>query len=276
MKNKKSTIKASDILDVNGTSLEEWLGLLLTPPEGKTFVRNMFPTEAHREAWLSASHSRSESDVKLILRDFWYRQAPISKDDYDAAYIFSKMQEDPTRTDLGEHERRLLIYHRSGGKYPVWEGLGWVIDLLPHYPRKALEVIDAFFSAPTGKGLPTNDITGLFDAMTVIRNRYIESSHTADEALKVLQGLEWRELEWLCGTAYDHMGFSVEVTSPGNDDGVDVFARKHTKGEKGLVVIQAKKWAATNPVGKGEVEGTFRHCRSSQSHKRGTRNYWTF
>lgn len=40
---------------------------------------------------------------------------------------------------------------------------------------------------------------------------------------------------------------------PGDDDGVDVFATNHIPGQKGLVVIQAKKWNDSNPVGKGEV-----------------------
>lgn len=65
--------------------------------------------------------------------------------------------------------------------------------------------------------------------------------------------LEWRELEWLCGAAFEHMGFRVAVTPPGDDDGVDVFARSEAPGLRGLVVVQAKKWRHSRPVGKAEV-----------------------
>jgi restriction system protein len=96
-------------------------------------------------------------------------------------------------------------------------------------------------------------LDGLFDAQAIIRNRYIERSHTAEDAMRVLLGLDWRELEWLCGAAYKHMGFQVMLTPRSNDDGVDVFAAIDTPGQKGLVVIQAKKWSDSNPVGKAEV-----------------------
>jgi restriction system protein len=116
----------------------------------------------------------------------------------------------------------------------------------------ALNVIDAFFH-PYYDRLTDNYLSGLFHAQAIIRNRYIESPHTADRATRVLLGLDWRELEWLCGVAYEHMGFQVIVTSRGDDDGVDVFATNLTPGQKGLVVVQAKKWHDDNPVGKGEV-----------------------
>ena len=57
-----------EILEVNETSLDEWLELLRKPPTGKIFVRNMFPTQAHRNEWFQTAHLRSESDVKLLLR----------------------------------------------------------------------------------------------------------------------------------------------------------------------------------------------------------------
>ena len=109
-----------------------------------------------------------------------------------------------------------------------------------------------FFKAYWGR-LTDNYLSGLFDAQAIIRNRYIESSHTVDLATRMLLALDWRELEWLCGVAYEHMGFRVLVTAQGDDDGVDVFAANQTAGQKSLVVIQAKKWKDSNPIGKREV-----------------------
>lgn len=241
-----------ELLEVNETSLDEWLELLRKPPAGKIFVRNMFPTEVHRNEWFQTAHLRSESEVKLLLRRFLVSTGSNPLDDIKAQLLFSKIRDGASVNELQEHDLRLIRYVKSKGKYPVWEGLGWVIDLLPQHPRKALNVIDAFFH-PYYERLTDNYLTGLFDAKAVIRNRYIESSHTADRATQVLLGLDWRELEYLCGAAYNEMGFRVIVTPQGDDDGVDVFAANHTLGQKGLVVIQSKKWCDSNPVGKGEV-----------------------
>jgi len=241
-----------EILDVKDTSLDEWLNLIRDPPAGKIFVRNMFPTEAHRQEWMQIAHNRSENDVKLLLRHFLVSTGSNLMDRLDAKFLISRIRERGSADDLREHDRRLLRHAMSGGEYPVWEGLGWVIDLLPQQPRIALNAIDAFFQAYYGR-LTDNYLSGLFDAQAIIRNRYIESSHTADHATRVLLGLNWRELEWLCGAVFECMGFQVVVTSESDDDGVDVFAANQAVGNKGLVVIQAKKWRDSNPVGKRDV-----------------------
>jgi hypothetical protein len=87
----------------------------------------------------------------------------------------------------------------------------------------ALSVIDAFSHAYCTR-LTDNYLSSLSDAKAIIRTRYIESAQTADRATRTLLGLDWRELEWLCGVAYEHMQFQVIVTPRGDDDGVDVFA----------------------------------------------------
>jgi restriction system protein len=241
-----------NFLEVNETSLDEWLELLRNPPAGKIFVRNMFPTNAHKNEWLQTAHLRPETDVRILLRHFLVSTGTNPMDGLYAQVLISRLRDQASVAELKEHDRRLLRYVLSDGKYPAWEGLGWVIDLLPQHPRMALNVIDAFFHV-YHSGLTDNYLSGLFDAQAIIRSRYIESSHTADRATRVLLGLDWRELEWLCGVAYEHMQFQVAVTPWGNDDGVDVFAANNMPGQKGLVVIQTKKWNDSNPVGKREV-----------------------
>jgi restriction system protein len=243
----------SELLDVRETSLDEWLDLLRTPPTGKIFVRNMFPTDSHRDEWLKTAHLRSESEVKLLLRHFLVSTGSNPLDSIRAEWAVSNLKEKKGSVeDLSEHDRRLIRYVVSGKKYPVWEGLGWIIDLLPQHPRMALNVIDAFFQACWTQ-LTDNYISGLFDAQAIIRSRYIESTHTVDPATRVLLSLDWRELEWLCAVVYERMGFEVVVTPKSNDDGADVFASVQAPGQKGLVIIQSKKWDETNPVGKAEV-----------------------
>jgi restriction system protein len=123
------------------------LSLIRNPPAGKIFVRNMFPTDAHKSEWLQTAHRRSESEVKLLLRHFLVSTGSNRKDALDVQFLLSRIRDGASADDIQEHDRRLLLHHRSEGRYPVWEGLGWVIDLLPHHPRMALSVIDAFFYA---------------------------------------------------------------------------------------------------------------------------------
>lgn len=243
----------SQILDVRETPLEDWLELLRKPPRGKIFIRNMFPSDTHRQEWLRTAHLRSDDEVKLLLRHFLISTGSNPADALDAQILISLLNDKrKSSEDLSEHERRLIDHVRSEGRYPVWEGVGWIIDLLPQHPRQALNVTDAFLYAYYDR-VTDNYLSGLFDAQAIIRARYIESSHTSDQATRVLLGLDWRELEWLCAVVFEDMGFEVLVTARGNDDGADVLAKDHTLGKKGLLVIQSKKWNDSNPVGKGEV-----------------------
>ena len=100
-------------------------------------MRNMFPTDAHRNEWLQTAHLRSEADVKLLLRHFLVSTGSNLQDQTDVAFLVSRLREKTAVDELREHDRRLLLYVRSEGKYPVWEGLGWIIDLLPQHPRMA-------------------------------------------------------------------------------------------------------------------------------------------
>jgi restriction system protein len=252
-------MERSNILDVKNTTLDEWVELLRNPPEHKIFIRSTFPTDAHKSEWISTASSYSDADVKLLLRHFLVPNGSSPTDISDARYVMYRVKDEKLRNDdLSEHERHLIRHLLTNGDYPAWEGLGWVIDLLPQYPRRALDVIDAFFYA-SWQFLKDIYLEGLFDAQMVIRTYYIESAHTKDLAEKTLDGLNWRELEYLCGVIYQDMGYKIKVTPQGNDDGVDVFAEKQTCGQKCKVIIQAKKWSMKNPVGKNvvrELDGT--------------------
>lgn len=255
-----------ETLDVEDTSLDEWLTLLRDSKNKKLFVRNMFPSDSHRKEWLARSHLQTDDDARLLLRNFLVSTGTSPHDHVEVALLINKLKENSSSIELTEHERRLLSYAKTGKKFPVWEGLSWVIDLLPRYPRRSLEVIESFFLIH-GLRLSDNYLSGLFDAQMVIRSRYIESAQTRSDASKTLDNLTWREVEWLCGALYKEMGFEVNVTSRGNDDGVDVFASKNNLGEKIKIVIQAKKWSETNPVGKSalrELLGTIDSERASK------------
>jgi len=82
-----------DILEVADTSLEGWLKLIRHPPKGKIFVRNMFPSDRHRNEWLRTSHLRTDAEVRLLLRHFLVSTGSNLMDHLDAEHLLSNIRE---------------------------------------------------------------------------------------------------------------------------------------------------------------------------------------
>lgn len=236
------------VRDVSGTSLDEWLALMGDPPEETIFVRNMFPSDRHRDEFLSTLRGREESQVKMVLRHFLISTGSNPLDMINATGLVADLSGHGTwKPPPSEHNRRLLFHHASGGGYPVWEGIGWVLDLLPRQPRKALEVLDAFLTVHF-QHLTDNYLSGLFDAMALVRQRYIADPALGPSADAAIESLSWRELELLCGVLFAHMGYNVVVTPPSGDKGADVIVTRDSPGKRERVVVQAKKYGPKKPI----------------------------
>lgn len=250
-------------LDVGNTSFDEWLDLLREPPDDTLFERTRFPSLRHRQECLDQLHSLSDSDVRTILRNFLVCTGSTEIDMVHAELVITGKIVTPDHWD--EHRRRLVRHFLSKGAYPAWEGVHWIIDLLPHHPRKALQAIDAFILARCQQ-LSDNYFDGLVEAATIVRHRYIESAITRVDASATLDRLDWRELEWLVGALYRAIGYDVTVTTRSDDDGIDVLAREVNSATPVHMVIQVKKWASTNPVEKADVRelvGAMDHARAT-------------
>src|SRR5262249_39598166 len=68
-----------------------------------------------------------------------------------------------------DSELRRRFFINEGGKKvglegppPPWEGVTWILDLLPNNPRAAIHTLEAYFEAH-GLLLPDGRINGLFD-----------------------------------------------------------------------------------------------------------------
>lgn len=240
-------------LDVTNMALEEWLALVDDPPDDTLFVQNMFPTDGHRSEFLTSLHKHSESQIKMLLRNFLIQTGSYKTDTADAAWLATTprsggMGESP----LTEHDQRLLRHHFSGGHYPVWEGIRWVLDLLPSSPRKALDVLDAFSNVHC-QHLNDNCYSGLFDAMAIIRHRYIVDPKEGPTAEATIKSLSWRDLELLCGVLFKRMGYTVTVTPRTGDNGLDVLAIREEPGKRERVVIQAKKYGPKTRIERDDL-----------------------
>jgi len=229
--------------------------LLRDPPEDRLFIRNMFPTDRHRDEFMSTIRERPEQDIRLLLEHFLVRTGSNLYDREMARWVDDRLTREKDANPLSVHEMRLLKHHISDGRYPVWEGLHWVVDLLPTHPRSALSVLDAFFLSSWG-WLTDNYLSGLFDAQALIRERYLVEAGPKESAphnKAVLKSLSPREFEWLCGVLFDKMGYDVTVTPRSDDNGADVVCSRTKPGSREVVLVQAKKFAPTTKVKKDHV-----------------------
>jgi restriction system protein len=103
--------------------------------------------------------------------------------------------------DSFEWLRRLL---RNDGP---WEGITWILDLLPNKPSKAVDALDAYILAHI-QIIPDGRMAGLKDAEAIIRLRYFHKGNPREALLD----LRPTEFEYLIADLYYTMGYEVAVT----------------------------------------------------------------
>ncbi len=151
----------------------------------------------------------------------------------------------PDAADDGRRQywRRLSQWRSSGHRSaPPWEGLTWVIDLLPFSPAAALQIIDAYLMVHL-HDLPDGRAQGLDDAREIIRARFIEAPQVRERALAELRGLHPRQLECVVAYLYDQMDYEVELTAQSRDGGRDVIAIRSRLGVSERLLVEIKRTA---------------------------------
>lgn len=237
------------IVDATKLSLDEWLALFNSPDkENLLFINYMFPTDAIRDQYLATIHARTDKEVIDLLRNFLITSGSLGCDKMTFEYLIYCMGQDKdTFNKLMEIEyyKRLLkgFFNR---KEPIWEGNTWVIDLLPHSPKLALDALYAYFVAHIQQ-LPDGRWDGLNDAMALIRAKFIELVHP----ISLLLSLDPYQFEHLIDTLYTEMGYVTSLTPRTHDKGRDIIAIREEVGEKEKLLIQCKR--TKNSVGVKEA-----------------------
>jgi restriction system protein len=222
-------------------TLEEWLNTVLSNTveerdDGVAFW--CFPTDRHTNEYLASVHARSEGEVRLLLRQFLIPSGTLGCD--------RRLVEEWTKAP------KLLDYmlQREFGRRMFrgrpWEGMTWILDLLPHHPQDALNALDAYYLAHM-QLMPDGRAQGHEDAASIIRARYLNQIHPAD----VLSGLNDRDFEFLIASLYRKLGYVVEVTSATRDGGCDVRASRAQDGRAEKLLIECKLHSAK--LGEKEV-----------------------
>lgn len=236
---KKKKNRDKPILLGRELTLDQWLGLMATPVDSRDvqlFPDFCFPSSEHRDEYLAHIADRDPKEITSLLRAFVVPTGSFGGD-------FERIERYLTDNCHAALETEQVKRTLRGE--PTWEGVTWVIDLL-HRPRLAINVIHAYLAAHFW-WLPDGRITGLNDAMILIRCAYLEPLHPRDELLAITP----RDFELLIGLLFHRRHFAVAVTQPSRDGGFDVRLRIDSTANAESSVVECKRY--TKNVGVKEV-----------------------
>jgi restriction system protein len=209
--------------------LNEWLAAVRD--EKNVFPSFCFPTADHRKEFADTISQRSEKEVRDLIRQFLIPTCTLGCDDELVVREIAR----PSEHDCEYFRRLRTEYMRCA----TWEGLTWVLDLLPGHPRRAIEVLFAYFVAHC-QFLPDGRAAGLQDAEYLIRTRYISACNDLESVRDLFLEAGWRKFEQFVAELYRRMGYETELTPPQKEHGRDVIATRLTKGMQETVYVQCK------------------------------------
>jgi restriction system protein len=181
-------------------TLNEWLESLKKRKAGT--IDFSFPSDKVRDEYIATIERRSDAEIFDLLRRFLIPSGPLGSDKAEG--------------------------HATRGP---WEGITWVLDLLPDNPRSSLATLDAYLDAHF-PFMPDGRICGMFDTMEIIRTKYIEHPRSPDDAIRLLLDESPRTLEHLVERLYAEMGYTTALTPSQKDGGYDVLATKNEAGHR--------------------------------------------
>ena len=194
-----------EFLEASELPLEEWLNLLSHPPDGVLFVDYAFPSDKHRDEYIETIGQRAEEDVYQLLGHFLIPTCWIENDEWNLKGLAWDRKSDPERFEFKmrqQYYKRLVVAIDLKSNTLPWEGITWVLDLLPHSPKQALEGLRAYILAHW-QHLPDGRLGGLFQAAAIIKAKFIGLPGTQSETVQFLKDL-WliRQVRTLSGVRH--------------------------------------------------------------------------
>jgi restriction system protein len=237
-----------DFIDTEKLSLQAWLDLVYHPPKDKIFLRRSFPTDGLRDEYISTIQNRTNEEVLRLLHAFLMYSTSL--DFWDEVNFGSLVDAYKSDRDIYErmishtYYRRLVNYFTVSKSIYPWEGNTWILDLLPHSPRIALEGLNAYIFAHI-PFLPDKVLQGLFDAEEVIRAKYIGLPKTQSDKVRMLLDLTTRQFENLAERLYHSLGYETRLTQPSHDGGRDIIAKIRSGARHEFLLIECKRYSGS-------------------------------
>ncbi|MFE1594198.1 restriction endonuclease [Nocardia sp. NPDC058705] len=227
-------------------SLDEWRAVVRgsLPAPTPDYPVITFPSDELRAAYLKKASAWPENEVRDTLRIMLGQSRNIPEwDDLQLQIIKSaRLSSDSggngDHQSFSEYERRLILRAHGKSSEPTWPGLTWVLDLLPRDPRQAISATSAYFDVHW-QVMPDMRVTGLLDAMAIMRHRYIMEGETElDAKVSLLRSINPHDIEYLAAALYARKGYKVNVTPGQKDGGKDIIAHKNSE----IIYIECKNW----------------------------------
>jgi restriction system protein len=219
------------IIDTKDMDWEEWLNLTITDQVHFLYpIFCCFPTDKIKAQYLKIVHERPELEIRHLLRAFVISTGNFGQDE-NALEIVKSWNKEKLTSAIDNCEQLRRFFSPNS---PNWEGLTWILDLLPHSPNLAIEVIKAYLI----HDLPDFRYQGLVDTISIITTRYLEKKHPRELFLQ----LQPHEFEWLVEAVFKKKGYDTVLTQQTHDGGIDIIAKKNDIGGKELALIQCKRY----------------------------------
>lgn len=235
--------------------LDQWLEYVLrgAEPEPHPYSKFSFPSNEVAELYLSRVAAEAEPDVRRVLRHLLLPSCSLGADTQRLEFLAAGgwrgllgeevFQKEKHRLDnrRTERDRRLVAWARNPEKNaPPWEGITWVLDLLPEFPQQALDALGAYILAHA-QALPDARFAALSDALDVVRARYVGMpGDDVGARVAALLRLPPRSFERLIERYLAADGYSTELTAPAHDGGRDVIARRSQPPPVQHVLVECK------------------------------------
>jgi restriction system protein len=138
-------------IEAKNLPLEEWLALVYDPPNDKVFLQRAFPSDKHRDEYITSVQSRSHDEVLKLLQAFLVRSTSFNffdKINFESlTYAYNSDHDRFEKMLSHTYYQRLINYFKVSRLIYPWEGNTWILDLLPHSPKIALEGLNAYIFA---------------------------------------------------------------------------------------------------------------------------------
>jgi restriction system protein len=204
-----------------------------------------FPTDELLEEFLSTVQHRSEDDVLMLLRRLLIPSCALGRD-HDALERYVQIRDEggednaeQLRSFDNNHFKRVVRYYSGETDQLPWEGITWVLDLLPSKPGLALHAINTWFHGHMYMG--DSMIHALSDAEALIRARFIEVPTSVTIRKDMLHDLSARDFERIVDRLYQAMGYDTELTPAQRDGGRDIQATKIGPVEHEYIYVECKR-----------------------------------
>ncbi|WP_410511533.1 restriction endonuclease [Paenibacillus sp. BR2-3] len=223
----------------NYQNFDEWFELILKGEN--VYPQLRIPYDKWLEDYISNIRSKSISKVKSLLRCLL---VPINRNiDLDSYKTYKYLKE--TEMISPEMKKVLIamesneMYKRIGNRNDAWEGLTWILELLPHSPYQAVVAIEGY--AYSQHNLPDERIIGISQCVKIIYARFIYLNKPRRNLMK----LKPIEFEWLIEYLYSRMGYKTQWTSATRDGGKDIIASIARPDGEERVYIECKLYEIT-------------------------------